>query len=228
MRLVRRIVNSDVVELPLGPWGKKIQLAPGKTFCGRGEHTFIVFRLSHGLSASTGASSRLIGRASKIATDGGVNDELVVGEMRRHVAAGRGEVGRWCAPGRGIGFLGSDICGNRGPGEAPDLDASAVPQVRIHPTCHQVELLAIALRLAVQECAAAVVLWAACALVIDDAGQHALFIELGIDFAAGCGVQGVLVGRLFMDSFKNVDLATAGPVRSDRPVRRPDTASMRH
>lgn len=42
------------------------------------------------------------------------------------------------------------------------------------------------------------------------------------------GMECILVGRLVVDTFKDIDLAPLGPVRADRPVCRPHATTVRH
>jgi hypothetical protein len=93
-------------------------------------------------------------------------------KMGGHIARRRGPERDWCPPRGWVGFLGCDVRRDLSPGEVPDLDAAPIPQMRIHTTSDEVELVAIGSGVGVLEATASVVSTTASALTADDNARY--------------------------------------------------------
>jgi len=69
----------------------------------------------------------------------------------------------------------------------------------------QVELLSVGLGVGVEKATTTVIASAACALGMDDIGCRTRFFEIRPNFAAFRGMKGILIGRLIVDAFQDVD-----------------------
>lgn len=65
-------------------------------------------------------------------------------------------------------------------------------------------------------------------MCVDDFGSVEIFRDGGVEGAAFCGVEGVLVLSSGVDPFDHVDFTTLRPIGTDRPPSRPYAATGWH
>lgn len=153
-------------------------------------------------------------------------------EMARDIARCAAPRCRRCPPPRWVRRPRGDVAGDPRAREAPHFDAGAVPQVREHAPRGVVEPRAEAAGRRVGEGAPSVVGVAAHALGAEDVGGEACcrglrcgvvvavdgFVERARPVGAAC-VQRVLVVRLVVHAFDDVDFSVVRPALAYRPPR---------
>lgn len=104
--------------------------------------------------------------------------------------------------------------------KVPDLDLVRGPQVREHATACGVEGASVRPRVLVDECAPGVVAVDDGALLSGQPRRGRCLMAVGGGAAPGAlgGVERVLVGRLVVHAFEDVDFAGRRPVFSDAPI----------
>jgi hypothetical protein len=94
-------------------------------------------------------------------------------------------------------------------------------------TGNDVEPMAIRIRTRITEAATAVLTVTRNTAIIKESGMKAGKCTL-IDFATRRGMKSHLIVRLIVGAFENIDFSLIGPVWTDRPIGRPDTAAVGH
>lgn len=135
--------------------------------------------------------------AGPVATEGGVEDDVVALEMPVDVAVIAAEEARGCGtPSRGVGVgVGArDIAGDAGAREEPDVDGGAGPFHGVNAAAGGVESSAVTVR----------------SLGFGRAAETAFATGAG-EGAARTGVHGYLILGLMVDTLDDVDFTTVWP-----------------
>lgn len=173
--------------------------------------------------------------AGPITTDGDVDDETEVLERSSNVARLVSPESDRGSPRIGIRVTALDVLRDLVPLEPPDGNLLVVPKRGEYPTSCHVEWMT-STSLDVCEGATVVVAAGAQALSGDEVPGETLAdctvcapvqgSNVGARLTVGAGMEGVLVGRILVDEFYNVDLSAIRPSRANSPKCRPDGGSM--
>lgn len=173
--------------------------------------------------------------AGPITTDGDVDDETEVLEGSSNVARLVSPESNRSSPRIGIRVTALDVLRYLVPLESPDGNVRVVPKRGEYTTGCHVEGMTSA-SLGVREGATVVVAARAQALSGDEVPGETLVgcavcalvqgSNVRARLAVGAGMEGVLVGRILVDEFYDVDLSAIWPSRTNSPKCRPDGGSM--
>lgn len=108
-------------------------------------------------------------------------------------------------PCRGVRFLCSDVCGNRISEETPHSNPSIVPQMGEYASLGEVETFPVGSMVGVDICTATISAGRARTCSTKQLGQVRIFGDFGQN-AICRGMEGVLVRKLIVNTFDDVDL----------------------